>query len=321
MFSNKFGIEIEFTGITREQAAEAAAKFLGGSLRVAGGHYGTYEVVTPDRRIWKFMSDGSIDCQKKQGGRIVSAGGSYSVELVSPVLTYREDIAALQGLVRRLKKAGGFANDSCGIHVHLDGGNHTPRSLWNFVNLVASRNDLFYKALQIPAERMRYCKKMDAYMVQKLNEVKPKDFEAIEQVWYSQYHGIRNTHYHDSRYHFLNLHSFFHGNRTVELRGFNSTLHAGKVRAYIVFALAMNHQALTQKYASYRKVQSENEKFAMRVYLVRIGLSGDEFKSCRQHLYEHLDGNAAWRYGSKENCRSRRRCSDEASVSEDETQR
>ena len=34
---------------------------------------------------------------------------------------------------------------------------------------------------------------------------------------------------------------------------------------------------------------------------------GEEFKSCRKHLYEHLDGNAAWRYGSKENCRSRRK--------------
>ena len=68
----------------------------------------------------------------------------------------------------------------------------------------------------------------------------------------------------------------------------------------------MNHQALTQKSASYKKVQEENEKFAMRVYLNRIGFIGDEFKSCRKHLYEHLDGNAAWRYGSKENCRSRR---------------
>ena len=90
----------------------------------------------------------------------------------------------------------------------------------------------------------------------------------------------------------------------MELRGFNGTLHAGKIRAYIVFALALNHQALTQKSASCRKVQEENEKFAMRVYLNRIGFIGDEFKSCREHLYQHLDGNAAWRYGSLENVRS-----------------
>ncbi len=318
MFSTKFGIEIEFTGITREQAAEVAKAYLNGTLQVTGGYYGIYEVITADRRVWKFMSDGSIACQKKQNRRMVGAGSAYSVELVSPILTYREDIETLQGLVRRLKKAGGFVNDSCGIHVHLDGSNHTPRSLWNFVNLVASRNDLFYKALQIPYDRMRYCKKMDEYMVKRLNEVKPKTFDAIKRIWYSGYVGSESTHYHDSRYHFLNLHSFFNGNHTVELRGFNSTLHAGKVRAYIVFALAMNKQALIQKRAVYHKVQSENEKFAMRVYLVRIGLSGEEFKSCRKHLYEHLDGNAAWRYGSKENCQSRRRKPDEIPALETE---
>lgn len=102
----------------------------------------------------------------------------------------------------------------------------------------------------------------------------------------------------------MNLHSFFHGNHTVELRGFNGTLHAGKIRAYIVFALAMNHQAIAQKSAQYHKVQAENEKFAMRTYLNRIGFIGEEFKSCREHLYKHLDGNAAWRYGSRENVRS-----------------
>lgn len=312
MFSTNFGIEIEFTGITREQAAQAAATYLNGTVNHAGGYYGTYTVTTGDGRVWKFMSDGSIHCQKKQNGRTINAGGDYAVECVSPILSYREDIDALQGLVRRLKLAGGFANSSCGIHVHLDGRSHTPRRIWNFVNLVASRNDLFYKALQIPAARQTYCKKMDEYMVKRLNEVKPKRFDDIERVWYERYSGNRNEHYHSSRYHFLNLHSFFHGNHTVELRGFNSTLHAGKVRAYVVFALAMNHQALIQKRASYHKVQSENEKFAMRVYLVRIGLSGDEFKSCRKHLYEHLDGNAAWRYGSKENCHSRRRITENA---------
>ena len=304
MFTNHFGIEMEFTGITREQAAEVAAKFLGGTVTHAGGYYGTYHVTASDGRIWKFMSDASIDCQRKNGRRTVHADTNYSVELVSPILLYREDIDTVQGLARRLRRAGGFTNDTCGIHIHLDGSNHTARSIRNFVNIIASHNDLFYKALQIAPERMRYCKKMDAYLVERMNRIKPKTLAQIESIWYEGYRGSRNRHYHDSRYHFLNLHSFFNGNHTVELRGFNGTLHAGKIRAYIVFALALNNQALTQKSASYRKVQEENEKFAMRVYLNRIGFIGDEFKSCREHLYQHLDGNAAWRYGSKENVRS-----------------
>ena len=146
---------------------------------------------------------------------------------------------------------------------------------------------------------MRFCKKMDRYLVSRMNREKPKTFGQIESIWYDGYGENRSNRYHSSRYHFLNLHSFFSssGNRTVELRGFNAELHAGKVRAYIAFALALNNQALTRKSASSRKVQSDNEKFAMRVFLNRIGFIGDEFKSCREHLYLHLDGNAAWRYG------------------------
>ena len=305
MFTNKFGIEVEFTGITRCQAAKIAAEFLGSvSLIILGDHYDTYEVTALDGRVWKFMYDGSIVCQRKEQGRIVTATNEYSVELVTPILRYRKDIDRLQKLVRSLRKAGGFANHSCGIHIHLDGSNHTPRSIRNFVNIIASHNDLFYKALQIEPERMRYCKKMDAYLVERMNRAKPATFAQIENIWYEGYRENRSRHYHNSRYHFLNLHSFFHGHHTVELRGFNGTLHAGKIRAYIVLALALNHQALTQKSASYRKVQAENEKFAMRVYLNRIGFIGPEFKNCREHLYQHLNGNAAWHYGSRENVRS-----------------
>jgi hypothetical protein len=297
VFNNKFGIEAEFTGITRAEAAKVAAGYFGVELRATHDSYDTYIVRAQDGRLWKFVSDASIDCQRKNGRQTVSANRDYSVELVSPILSYREDIKTVQELVRRLRKAKGFANKSCGIHVHLDGSNHTVRSIRNFVNIVASKNDLFYKALQIELERMRYCKKMDAYLVERMNRQKPQTFQQIQSIWYQGYHGSQSAHYHESRYHFLNLHSFFTGNHTVELRGFNSELHAGKIRAYIVLALALNHQALTQKSASSRKSQEENEKFAMRVYLNRIGFIGDEYKSCREHLYRHLSGNAAWRYG------------------------
>jgi hypothetical protein len=296
MLTAKFGIEIEFTGITRARAAEVAAAFLNGTTERAYDSYDTFKVKAADGRIWKFMSDGSIKTERKENGRKVPTDKSYSVELVSPILTYREDIDTLQELIRQLRHAGAFTNNSCGIHIHLDGEIHTVRSIRNFINIIASKNDLFYKALQIAPERMHYCKKMDEVLVSKINRKRPKTMSQIESLWYEGYMESTSRHYHSSRYHFLNLHSFFTGHHTVELRGFNSTLHAGKVRSYIVLALALNHQALTQKSASAKKPQVENEKFAMRTYLNRIGLIGDEFKNCREHLCKHLDGNAAWRF-------------------------
>lgn len=293
--ATRFGIEIEMTGITRKDAAVAAQTVLGGELLYGGSYYDTYELQTFDGRKWKFTYDGSIRCETKTRGIRESASRLYSVELVSPILTYEADVENLQEVVRSLRKAGAFTNSSCGIHIHLDGQDHTPRSIRNFVNIIYARNDLFYKALGIEAQRARYCKKMDEHLVASMNRAKPTSFKAIEDLWYAGYHGSRETHYHSSRYAFLNLHAFFHGHGTIELRAFNSTLHAGEVRSYIVLALALNSQALTQSSASTKKPQAENEKFAMRTYLNRIGFIGDEFRSCREHLTKRLTGSAAWR--------------------------
>ncbi len=59
MFSNNFGIEIEFTGITRLKAARAAAAALSGTVERRGSS-SEYKVISPDGREWSFVSDGSI---------------------------------------------------------------------------------------------------------------------------------------------------------------------------------------------------------------------------------------------------------------------
>lgn len=82
---------------------------------------------------------------------------------------------------------------------------------------------------------------------------------------------------------------------TIEFRLFNGTTHAGKIKAYIQLCLAISHQALTQRCASRIKTQSTNEKYTFRTWLLRLGLIGDEFKTARLHLLEHLDGCIAWK--------------------------
>ena len=295
---SNFGIEIEFTGITRRKAAEIVVEHLGGSVEELHDYYKTLKIIARDGRVWKIMYDGSIKCQKRTGGQKVSASSEYSVELVSPILTYEKDMVDVQEMVRKLRKAGAFSEQqNCtGIHIHLDGRDHTPKSIRNFMNIIYSRNDLLYDALQIEQRRMQFCKKMDESLVHKMNRSKPTTFNQIEDIWYQGYGERRERHYHESRYHFLNLHSLFNGCGTVELRGFNGTLHAGKIRSYIALSLAMNHQALSQKSASSKKPQIENPKFSMRTWLNRIGFIGDDFKNCREHLCKHLEGSAAWRF-------------------------
>lgn len=295
MKNSSFGIEIEFTGITRIGAAAAVASTIGGTVRHLGGAYDNYTACNASGRVWKIVSDASIHREDRRG---VAAGRDYSCELVSPILTYAADMELLQQIVRAIRKAGGRVNDSCGIHVHLDGSRQTVRSIKNWAAIVASKNDLLYKALGVPTNRLMYCQKVDDRLVEAFK--KATTLSGLENAWYKVYgdYEPRSRHYHSSRYHFLNLHSFFNGeHHTVELRGFNSTLHAGMVRSYVVLALALNQQALTQKTARAARPQVENEKFAMRTYLNRLGLIGEEYETVRDMLTRRLSGCAAWRFG------------------------
>lgn len=290
-----FGIEMEMTGITREQAANLMAGFFGtGRGTYEGGAYDTYTALDDQDRTWKAMSDSSIRPQRKVGGQIEGATRDYRTEVVSPILSY-DDIPKLQELVRTLRKAGALVNTSCGIHIHVGAEKFTPKTLRNLVNLMASKEDMIYHALQIDALReARYCQKTDETFLRELNKKQPQTMAEFADTWYIQAPYGRDEHYNNSRYHGLNLHATF-TKGTVEFRLFNGTLHAGEIKAYIQFCLSVAHQALTQKKASAKKTETDNEKYAFRCWMLRLGLIGDEFKTCRQHMLKHLSGNSAWR--------------------------
>jgi hypothetical protein len=301
MKSQNFGIEIELTGMKREEVAKTIAAYFGTSSEYEGGIYGEYTVIDHQGRTWRVVRDGSIKALQKVNGVLIPVGDAYQVEVVSPKCRY-EDIETIQELVRNLRAAGAFANSgNCGIHIHVDAANHNAKTLRNLVNLMASKEDLVYKALEVHASRMSlYCRKANSSLVEEINRIKPQTLQELKTLWYKPYGGDGSSqHYHTSRYHGLNLHSVF-SKGTVEFRLFNTPcdLHAGKIKAYIQFCLAVSHQAIVQKSASARKTTSTNEKFTFRTWLLRLGLIGDEFKTARLHLLAKLDGNSAWRYAA-----------------------
>ncbi|MDR3541440.1 MAG: amidoligase family protein [Desulfosporosinus sp.] len=290
MKTQTFGIEIELTGLTREEAANTVADYFGTQAKYAGGAYDAYWVKDNSDRVWKLMSDSSI----RQECRTGPATPAHRVELVSPICQY-EDIETVQEITRLLRKAGAKANSSCGIHIHIGMGQHTPKTLRNLANLVASKEDLIYEALAIRSSRQGYCKRADENFIAALNAKKPDTLTGLADLWYAPYTSENRTnHYNSSRYHLLNYHSIFRIG-TIEFRAFNGTTHAGKIKAYIQFALAMSHQALTQKSASSRKTETTNQKYTFRTWLLRLGMIGEEFKTARMHLLANLKGDIAWR--------------------------
>lgn len=65
---------------------------------------------------------------------------------------------------------------------------------------------------------------------------------------------------------------------------------------YVNLCLAISAQAIAQRSMVMRKTHSDNELFTFRVWLVRLGLNGEEFKHTRDHLLANLDGDRAWRF-------------------------
>lgn len=291
--TRKFGIEIEMTGLTRFQAAKALSRVLGHPHHHDGGSYDKYTVMDDKGRKWSIVYDGSIHCVNSRGG---SADGSYSVELNSPVLEY-EDIPLLQKVIRELRHAKGRCGPQykCGTHIHIDAGDYTAKLLINLVNIFSSKEDFLWEALQVSSARSGYCQKVERRFVDALNREKPRTIERIKELWYDGRMYEQNRHYSNTRYRVLNLHSYFqHGH--YEIRCCNASLHAGVVRSQLVLALAINNAAMTKKYCRPAVSQSDNMRYSFRVWLLDLGLIGDEFANCRMHLMKALSGNAAWRH-------------------------
>ena len=81
--TQKYGVEVECTGLTRADAAKSISKVLGGSSKHLGGSYDKYIVHDSKNRKWSIVYDSSIRCVDKSG---CSASRNYAVELVTPVL-------------------------------------------------------------------------------------------------------------------------------------------------------------------------------------------------------------------------------------------
>lgn len=244
-----FGVEVEMTGITREKAARLVAEV----LRTTPSHpesncYHTRTIADQAARKWKIMRDSSIEAIRNDGTS--EPLDEYRVEFVTPPLNY-SDIELLQNIIRKLRENGAKAHSSCGIHIHVDGANHTAVSLRRLVNFMTARQDLIYEALQIGDRESNWCHKLNKTLLDAMKKDKNLTKEKAEEIWYSRANdgycgGIDHQHYNATRYHGVNLHSFF-TKGTVEFRLFNSTLHAGKIKAYIQFCLAVSAWAITSQ--------------------------------------------------------------------------
>ena len=299
MKKQTIGVEVEMNGITREKAAKIAADFFktGRSEFTAQRNgYMTWSAWDEQDREWKFQRDVSI-----------AGNDEEKCELVTPILNY-EDIETLQGLLRVLRKYGAKSSPSrgCGVHIHVGLGDHTAKSLTNLANIMAAHEEQIGRAIKIAESRTdRYCRTVSPDFLRRLNASKPQTMEQLANVWYEGNDATyrRDEHYNPSRYHMLNYHACF-TKGTIEFRlfqfdephdGKKGGIHCGQLKAYIQLCLAMSQLAKDVKFASPKPQQTENEKYAFRCWMLRLGFIGEEFKTARTLLLRNVSGNGAWR--------------------------
>jgi len=71
-----------------------------------------------------------------------------------------------------------------------------------------------------------------------------------------------------------------------------------EVKAYTEFIAAICQMSKKQKRISATERSTDNEKFTFRIFLIRLGFIGDEYKTTRRILLQNLSGNSAWRNGA-----------------------
>ena len=301
MKNQTIGVEVEMNNITRQRAAKLVADFFGTRRyenTASRNGYNTWSAWDSQGREWKFQKDVSI-----------AGDDAHKCEMVTPILSY-SDMEALQELIRKLRKAGAKsdATRGCGVHIHIGAKGHTPQTLRNLANIMASHENLLAEALDLDRGRMnRYCRTVDPRFLEQLNKKKPKTMSKLADIWYGTQgctYG-RNHHYNDSRYHMLNYHATF-TKGTIEFRlfqfdepsnGKQNGLHAGQLKSYIQLCLALSQMAKEVRTAGPKPQQDENPKYAMRTWLLRLGFIGDEFKTAREILTKRLAGDTAFRNG------------------------
>lgn len=83
----------------------------------------------------------------------------------------------------------------------------------------------------------------------------------------------------------------------VSFPWFPFTVNLDETAAYTEFVEKLCGMARRTKRVSGKPTEIDNDKYAFRCFLLRLGFIGDEYKTARKILLRNLTGNSAFRHG------------------------
>lgn len=246
----------------------------------------SFKVSGLERKQTAQVLAGATESQAKYAGppSFAYTIGDWRIDRNGLIVTPEFETTApepLRQVLEALKTAGVTAEGEGTVTISMEG--HSGTTLRNIVNLLWSKHTLLQKALARQKEII------SAEFVQAINAVpidSAEDFAgAIDSAIVA---GVIE----DTGELLFDL-----ANQTISFGFSNSSLSVDEVIAYVVLCRRINLQAKQQKFTSVKQKETENDKYAMRCWLLRLGFIGKDYKDERKVLLSRLSGNAAFRSG------------------------
>jgi len=172
----------------------------------------------------------------------------------------------------------GEENGPVSLTVSLSAAQHTGITLRNLVNLLYTRASLLNKAL---GTAFRVEEGLTDALLDDSAILTAETFRKAV-VTYEDEHGKA-------------IDGLTITPETVTFSSLPETTDPAVIRTFTALCALMNRQALTQKRIQAKEVNEENEKYSMRIWLIRLGMNGRDHKEARKVLMENLSGHCAFR--------------------------
>ncbi len=273
-------IHYNVTGAERKALVKVIADTTGAKAEYKGMPSAAYEIdyftVTKDGALE--FSDRSDSEEVEAVLEALAAAGFDGVGEMAGAPEETQETPTEGGTEPQEIRSGDEARDTVELTVTLPLARHTGMTLRNLINLIYTRAGLLNKALGTAF-------RVDAGLVEVLRDdacvlTLDRLFETVEA--YENHHGKAADGLCVER-------------DKLTFSTLPGTDDPAVIRAFTTLCAMMNKQALAQQRIQAKGIGADNEKYAMRIWLLRLGLNGPEYKEERKILMRNLTGHCAFR--------------------------
>lgn len=241
----------------RKKIIEALEEYAGVKTKYLGAPSFSYQILINEKTY-------TID----RFGKITLEGVEVEIEaLINGTITEKE--VAAQELAQE--------NEALELEITIPMEGHTGATLRNMLNMLYSKQPIIKKVFEIEADIL------EPDFITELNKVSIQTIEEFK----TEVAGKQQTGYRGIEFDFIN--------NTITFKFAKSLLEPDKLEAYTQFISLLSQSAKALKYASPKPTATDNYKFTMRTWLIRLGFVGREYKKSRMLLLKNLEGNGAYR--------------------------